>query len=60
MENKKINIEDQEQNAFNENSDLTASFEPVRKKTNNLGSDQVRHKHSHRRCLEAGNFGFRK
>ena len=30
--------------------------EPVREKTNNLGSDQVLHKS----WLEAGNFGFRK
>ena len=36
--------------------------ESVREKTNNLGSDQVSHKPgcSHRRWLEAGNFGFRK
>ena len=36
--------------------------ESVREKTSNLGSDQVRHKLgcSHRRWIEAGNFGFRK
>ena len=38
-------------------------YEPVREKTNNFGSDQVRHKvrlHSHRSRLEASNFGFKK
>ena len=37
--------------------------EPVREKTNNLGSDQVPTKtrlYGYRRWLEAGNFGFRK
>ena len=40
---------------------ITIKYEPVCEKTNNLGSDQVQHKpgYSHRRWLEAGNFGFR-
>ena len=44
-------------------SKLKYPYEPVREKTNNLGSNQVRYKtslYSHRRWLEAGNFGFRK
>ena len=38
-------------------------YEPVREKTNNLGSDQISPKnglYNHRRGLEAGNFGFNK
>ena len=38
-------------------------YEHVREKTNNFGSDQIRPQtrlYSHRRWLEAGNFGFRK
>ena len=40
---------------------LLFSFEPVHEKTNNLGSEQVRHKLgcTDTRWLEAGNFGFR-
>ena len=38
-------------------------IQPVHEKTNNLGSDQVKTQtslYSHRKILEAGNFGIRK